>query len=149
MKLTLIIFFMIGGDIVVGNKRKIMHIILAIFILSLMCFATFIASESLFSLIAMADKITFSGKMVIMFISFPLGCYASIFPIYFLLTSRIPKYHDAYIKYFGMMFLVSVFLSFPVSFYVDYKLKSNNYLVCERISWMSDNIYVKDIKLCN
>ncbi|WP_387465999.1 DUF1240 domain-containing protein [Photorhabdus tasmaniensis] len=45
--------------------------------------------------------------------------------------------------------VVAVFLSFPVSFYVDYKLKSDSYLVCERISWMSDNIYVKDIKLCN
>ncbi|WP_445496036.1 DUF1240 domain-containing protein [Photorhabdus sp. SF281] len=149
MKLILIVFFMIGSDIVVDNKRKIVHIILAILILSLMCFAMFIASKSLFSLITMADEITFSGKMVIMFVSFPLGCYASIFPIYFLLTSRIPKYHDAYMKCFGMMFLVSVFLSFPISFYVDYKLKSENYLVCERISWMSDNTYVKDIKLCN
>ncbi|MCC8388739.1 DUF1240 domain-containing protein, partial [Photorhabdus laumondii] len=45
--------------------------------------------------------------------------------------------------------IVSFFLSFPLSFYVDYKLKSENYLVCERISWMSPNTYVKDIKLCD
>ncbi|XWY10350.1 DUF1240 domain-containing protein [Photorhabdus asymbiotica UENP] len=30
-----------------------------------------------------------------------------------------------------------------------YKLKSENYLVCKRISWTSPNTYVKDIKLCD
>ncbi|WP_072084948.1 DUF1240 domain-containing protein, partial [Yersinia similis] len=29
-----------------------------------------------------------------------------------------------------------------------YKLKSNGYVVCDRISWMSPNTYVKDLSLC-
>ncbi|WP_412177922.1 DUF1240 domain-containing protein [Photorhabdus temperata] len=32
---------------------------------------------------------------------------------------------------------------------MDYKLRGDNYLVCKRISWMSLNTYVKDIKLCD
>ncbi|MCC8413149.1 DUF1240 domain-containing protein, partial [Photorhabdus laumondii] len=56
---------------------------------------------------------------------------------------------DSFINCFRVIAIVSFFLSFPLSFYVDYKLKSENYLVCERISWMSPNTYVKDIKLCD
>ncbi len=131
-----------------NNKRKL-HIILAVFMLLIMFFCMFVVCESFLSLMTIADKITFSGKIVIGFFAFPLVSYALIFSIYFNLTDRIPKYHDVYMKYFCMIAIVAVFLSFPVSFYVDYKLKSDSYLVCERISWISDNIYVKDIKLCN
>ncbi|WP_071891925.1 DUF1240 domain-containing protein [Yersinia pestis] len=41
-----------------------------------------------------------------------------------------------------------IIVSFPISLYVDYKLKSNGYVVCDRISWMSPNTYVKDLSLC-
>ncbi|EIS77132.1 hypothetical protein YPPY72_3344, partial [Yersinia pestis PY-72] len=47
-----------------------------------------------------------------------------------------------------MLAIASFIISLPVSFYVDYKLKSNSYVVCDRISWMSPNTYVKDLSLC-
>ncbi|WP_157782046.1 DUF1240 domain-containing protein, partial [Yersinia pestis] len=31
---------------------------------------------------------------------------------------------------------------------IDYKLKNNGYVVCDRISWMSPNTYVRDLSLC-
>ncbi|MQL50171.1 DUF1240 domain-containing protein [Photorhabdus khanii] len=131
------------------NKKKIIHIIgaFAIFILALSGF--FLTGENLISLIKMDEKITFSGHVFIIFFSFPLLSYSMIFVIFFNITGRCPKYHDNFINCFGMITVISFFSSFPLSFYVDYKLKSENYLVCERISWMSPNTYVKDIKLCD
>ncbi|KMW72688.1 membrane protein [Photorhabdus luminescens subsp. luminescens] len=131
------------------SNNKIIHIICAIFILSLMSFSMFIVSKYLLSLILMDEKITFSGGVVMFFFSFPFIFYFVVSAVYLSLAKRYPKNHDAYVKYLCVVAIVSVFLSFPVSFYVDYKLKSDDYLVCPRISWMSPNTYVKDVKLCD
>ncbi len=131
------------------NKRKIMNIIGAIFILFLMSLGVFVVVDSFFSLMTMAEIIFFSNGMIIAFFFFPLVFYFLSFIIYFNLTARIPKYHDTCVNYLGMIAIVAFFLSFPTSFYVNYKLKSGNYLICPKISWSSPNKYVKDIKLCN
>ncbi|NDL12868.1 hypothetical protein CKY10_14410 [Photorhabdus sp. HUG-39] len=131
------------------SKRKIIHIILAVFVLSLVSLGMFASVDSLFSLITMAEVISFSNGIIIAFFFFPLVFYFLICSIYLNLTTRIPRYHDAYVKYLGMIAIVALVLSFPISFYVHYKLKSDGYLVCPRISWMSPNTYVKDIKLCD
>ncbi len=83
------------------------------------------------------------------FFSSPLVFYYVFFIIFVNITGRYPKHHDSFNKYFGTIAIISFFLSFPTSLYVHYKLKSDNYLVCPRISWMSPNTYVKDIKLCD
>ncbi|KGM26559.1 membrane protein [Photorhabdus luminescens] len=134
---------------VVDSKRKIIHIICAIFILSLMSFSMYIVSEYLLSLILMDEKITFSGNVMIFFFSFPFIVYFVVSAVYLSFAKRYPKHYDTCAKYLFVIAIVSVFLSFPVSFYVDYKLKSDNYLVCPRISWTSPNTYVKDMKLCD
>nr|WP_207629175.1 DUF1240 domain-containing protein [Photorhabdus cinerea] len=136
------------SEIAIDNKRKIIHIICAIFILSLMSFSMYIVSEYLLSLILMDEKITFSGSVMIFF-SFPFVFYFVVSAVYLSLAKCFPKHYDTCAKYLFVITTASVFLSFPVSFYVDYKLKSDNYLVCPRISWMSPNTYVKDIKLCD
>ncbi|WP_338011008.1 DUF1240 domain-containing protein [Photorhabdus temperata] len=69
--------------------------------------------------------------------------------IFFNITGRYPKHHDNFNKYFSSITIIAIFLNVIISFYVDYKLRGDNYLVCERISWMSPNTYVKDIKLCD
>ncbi|NHB61584.1 DUF1240 domain-containing protein [Photorhabdus sp. RW14-46] len=131
------------------NKKKIMHIIgaFAIFILALSGF--FLTGENLISLIKMEEKITFSGPVFIIFFSFPFLSYFIASVIFLNIKNRWPKHHDSFINCFGVIAIVSFFLSFPLSFYVDYKLKSENYLVCKRISLASPNTYVKDIKLCD
>ncbi|ETS31445.1 Protein of unknown function (DUF1240) [Photorhabdus khanii NC19] len=140
---------MIGEDMVVDNKRKVMNIIGAIFILSLMSLGVFVVVDSLYSLITMAEVIFFSNGIVIAFFFFPLIFYFLSFIIYFNLTSRIPKYHDICVNCLGMIAIVAFFLSFPTAFYVNYKLKNEDYLICPKISWSSPNKYVKDIKLCD
>ncbi|KAA1195382.1 DUF1240 domain-containing protein [Photorhabdus heterorhabditis] len=131
------------------NKKNIIPIIcaLAIFILSSCTF--FLTGENLISLIKMDEKITFSGPVFIIFFSFPFISYLMILSIRVNITGRYPKHHDTYVKYSAVIAFSSFILSFPLSFYVDYKLKSENYLVCKRISWASPNTYVKNIKLCD
>ncbi|MCC8383088.1 DUF1240 domain-containing protein [Photorhabdus laumondii] len=131
------------------NKKNILPIICAIAIFILALSGLFLTGENLISLIKMEEKITFSGPVFIIFFSFPFLSYFIVSVIFLNIKNRWPKHHDSFINCFRVIAIVSFFLSFPLSFYVDYKLKSENYLVCERISWMSPNTYVKDIKLCD
>ncbi|NRN30563.1 DUF1240 domain-containing protein [Photorhabdus heterorhabditis subsp. aluminescens] len=126
-----------------------MNIIGVIFILSLMSLGVFVVVDSLYSLITMAEVIFFSNGIIIAFFFFPLIFYFLGFIIYFNLTEHTPKYHDICVNCLGMIAIVAFFLSFPIAFYVNYKLKSENYLICPKISWSSPNKYVKDIELCN
>ncbi|WP_338046863.1 DUF1240 domain-containing protein [Photorhabdus namnaonensis] len=97
----------------------------------------------------MDERIIFSSRVIIIFFFSPLVLYSLFFIIFVIITGHYPKYHDGFNKYFGTMAIISLFLSFPISFYVDYKLRSDGYLVCPRISWSSPNTYVKDMKLCD
>ncbi|AWK40376.1 DUF1240 domain-containing protein [Photorhabdus laumondii subsp. laumondii] len=130
-------------------NNKIIRIICAILILALMSFSMFIVSEYLISLVLMEDKITFSSSVFMTFFSFPLVLYYIVFIVFVNVVGRYPKHHDSFNKYLCLIALVSIVLSFPISFYVHYKLKSDGYLVCPRISWSSPNTYVKDMKLCD
>ncbi|MCW7763814.1 DUF1240 domain-containing protein [Photorhabdus luminescens] len=132
-----------------GDKKKIIYIIGALAIFILMSFAFFLTGENLASLVKMDDKITFSSSVIIIFFFSPLVFYSLFFIIFVSITGHYPKYHDNFNKYFGTIAIISLFLSFPTSLYVNYKLKSDGYLVCPRISWKSPNTYVKDIKLCD
>ncbi|MCT8352989.1 MULTISPECIES: DUF1240 domain-containing protein [Photorhabdus] len=131
------------------SKKKIVHIIGALAIFILTSFGFFLTGENLISLVKMDEKITFSSSVIIIFFFSPLIFYSLFFIIFVSITGHYPKYHDSFNKYFGSIAIISLFLSFPTSLYVNYKLKSDNYLVCSRISWMSPNTYVKDIKLCD
>ncbi|AWK41095.1 MULTISPECIES: DUF1240 domain-containing protein [Photorhabdus] len=131
------------------NKKKIMHIIGAFSFIILTLFTFFSSGENLISLVKMEDKIIFSGPVFMLFFAFPFLSYFIVSVIFLNIKNRWPKHHDSFINCFGVIAIVSFFLSFPLSFYVDYKLKSENYLICEKISWRSPNTYVKNIKLCD
>ncbi|QXF36170.1 hypothetical protein CE143_06010 [Photorhabdus luminescens] len=119
---------MAAGDTTVGSTLIICALV--IFILTLSGF--FLAGENLFFLIKMKDKIIFSGPVFIIFLPFLSYLIASV--IFLNITNRCPKHHDSFINCFGFIAIISFSLSSPLSFYVDYKLKSENYLVCKRIS---------------
>ncbi|MEK9496149.1 DUF1240 domain-containing protein [Photorhabdus sp. P32] len=119
-------------------------IILLIIVTSIM----YLVSECVFSLVLMKEKIIFSGTIVMYFISFPLIFYAISGSVFFFVFNRLPRSNKLIVRYLTMLMIASFIVSFPISFYVGYKLKSDGYLVCEKISWMSPTTYVKDIKLC-
>ncbi|WP_339416698.1 DUF1240 domain-containing protein [Photorhabdus hindustanensis] len=50
------------------------------------------------------------------FFFFPLVFYFLICSIYLNLTTRIPRYHDVYVKYLGMIAIVAFFFEFSCIF---------------------------------
>ncbi|WP_258180452.1 DUF1240 domain-containing protein, partial [Yersinia pseudotuberculosis] len=94
------------------------------------------------------DRIIFSSSIAICLISFPLMFYVMTGSIYFFIFNKTPKFNKLLIKYLTMLAIASFIMSFPIPFYIDYKLKNDGYVVCDRISWMSPNTYVKDLSLC-
>ncbi|MBS9424180.1 DUF1240 domain-containing protein [Photorhabdus caribbeanensis] len=132
-----------------GNKKKAIQILGALAIFILASLGLFLTGGNIISLVEMDEEITFSSNVIIIFFSFPLISYTTFLIIFFTVTDHYPKHNDKFVKCFFSIAIVALFLSFPISFYVHYKLKSDGYLVCPRISWMSPNTYVKDMKLCD
>nr|WP_223281778.1 DUF1240 domain-containing protein [Xenorhabdus griffiniae] len=108
----------------------------------------YLVGKGFFSLIFMKDEITFSSSVVIGFISSPILFYSISGSIFFFLFDRLPKYNNIIIKYLTRLMIASFIISFPISLYVDYKLKSEGYITCDKISWMSPTTYVKNLSLC-
>ncbi|MDC9605345.1 DUF1240 domain-containing protein [Xenorhabdus griffiniae] len=101
-----------------------------------------------FSLFIMEDEITFSSGVIIGVLSSPILFYSISGSIFFFLFDRLPKYNNIIIKYLTRLMIASFIISFPISLYVDYKLKSEGYITCDKISWMSPTTYVKNLSLC-
>ncbi len=108
----------------------------------------YLVSTYIISLIKMEDIIKFSGHIFIAFLSSPILLYSLVGSVWFFIFNKLPKFNKFIIKYLSIPMFLSFIVSFPISFYVDYKLKSKGYVVCDRISWMSPNTYVKDLSLC-
>ncbi|PHM35904.1 DUF1240 domain-containing protein [Xenorhabdus innexi] len=49
---------------------------------------------------------------------------------------------------FTFMVVIGFVFTLVFSFYVEFKLKSENYFLCDKTSWMETNKYVKNISLC-
>ncbi|MGS0629586.1 MULTISPECIES: DUF1240 domain-containing protein [Photorhabdus] len=94
----------------------------------------------------MKEKIIFSGPIVMYFISFNILCYIRFY--FFFVFDRLPKLNKLIIRYLTMLMIASFIVSFPISLYVNYKLKNDGYLTCDKISWMSPTTYVKNLSLC-
>ncbi|CAQ84813.1 MULTISPECIES: DUF1240 domain-containing protein [Photorhabdus] len=119
-------------------------VILLLFLTFLMCFVI----KSAVSLVLMKDEITFSGAIIISILSFPVIFYSLSVSIFFFIFDRPPKFNKIVVKYLSRLMIASFIISFPISFYVDYKLKSDGYLTCDKLSWMSPTTYIKDLSLC-
>ncbi|PHM28811.1 DUF1240 domain-containing protein [Xenorhabdus budapestensis] len=124
--------------------KALSGVILLLFLTFMMCFIV----ECAVSLVLMKDEITFSGAVIISIMSFPIIFYSLSGSIFFVLFNRTPKYNKLIIKYLSVLMITSFVVSFPISFYVGYKLKNDGYLTCDKISWMSPTTYVKNLSLC-
>lgn len=129
-------------------NNKYVKITYGIILLLVVTSVMYLVSDCVFSLILMKEKIIFSGTVVMYFISFPLIFYAISGSIFFFIFNRLPKFNKLIIRYLTMLMIASFIVSFPISFYATYKLKNEDYLTCDKISWMSPTTYVKNIKLC-
>ncbi|MGL5384503.1 MAG: DUF1240 domain-containing protein [Serratia sp. (in: enterobacteria)] len=96
----------------------------------------------------MEDEITFSASVFMCLFGSPLILYAMSGSIFSFIFNRSPKHNMIIITNLTRLALASIVISLPVSLYVNYKLKQDGYLTCDRISWMSPTTYVKDLSLC-
>ncbi len=129
-------------------KNRFLNALLGIIMLLILTPMMYLVSIYIIELIKMEDEITFSASIFISFISSPLVFYALAGSVYVFIFNRMPKFKEIIIKYLAMLMIASFIVSFPIPFYIDYKLKNDGYVVCDRISWMSPNTYVKDLSLC-
>ncbi|MBE8598003.1 DUF1240 domain-containing protein [Xenorhabdus sp. BG5] len=129
------------------NKKYFKAIGVTILLL-IMAFMMSVVIRSFISLILMKDEITFSSTVIMCIMSSPLLFYSLSGSISFFIFDRLPKYNKIIVKHLSRLMIASFIISFPISFYVDYKLKIDGYVTCDKISWMSPTTYVKKLSLC-
>ncbi|MEB7885692.1 DUF1240 domain-containing protein [Serratia fonticola] len=117
------------------------------FLVIFICLSLLIYSYAI-SLILMKDIIKFSTSVFMSFFAIPLILYALSGSVFFFIFDRLPKHNMLVVRYLTRLALASLIFGLPVSLYVNYKLKNDGYLTCDRISWMSPTTYVKDLSLC-
>ncbi|CAQ82877.1 Hypothetical Protein PAU_00785 [Photorhabdus asymbiotica] len=95
-----------------------------------------------------SDIITFSSKSS-WFISFsPLSMYFSLKFIKFTIVNHKVAFNNKIGSIFTFIGMIGFIFTLFFSFYVEFKLKDENYFTCAKSSWIAPNKYVKDISLC-
>ncbi|MDC9581040.1 DUF1240 domain-containing protein [Xenorhabdus sp. PR6a] len=131
------------------NKKRFIVIISSLFLILIMSLGMFFIFEDIISIIKMGDEIIFSWKLFLFFFASPLPFYMCVYAIYFCVTQKPAKINNKIIKYLTINFFVFLFFCFPLSWYLDSKLKMEGYFVCEKISFSSPTKYVKYPNLCH
>lgn len=119
-------------------------------LLFMVCFLiSILIYDYVLSLFQMRDVIVFSGPVAMCAIGLPTVLYALGWSVYSIVFNRLPKYNNIIFKYLMYLLFLGIFSGVPIAFAVNYYLKDEGYLTCDRISWMSPTMYVKNISLCD
>lgn len=119
-------------------------------LLFIICFLiSILIYDYVLSLFQMKDIIIFSGPIAMCAIGFPTVLYALGGSVYSIVFNRLPKYNKIIFKYLMYLLFLGIFSGVPIAFAVNYYLKDEGYLTCDRISWMSPTTYVKNSSLCD
>ncbi len=137
---------MVWGEIM---NNKYFNILASIILLLIIIPIEYLSYKYINSYMVMAKEITFSASIFIAFLSIPLLIYALLSGLIYLVSGWRFKYDSLICRCLLIISVISVILSLPISFYVTYKLKQDNYVACDRISWMSPNNFVKPPAVCN
>lgn len=130
-------------------NNKYFNILASIILLLIIIPIEYLSYKYINSYMVMAKEITFSASIFIAFLSIPLLIYALLSGLIYLVSGWRFKYDSLICRCLLIISVISVTLSLPISFYVTYKLKQDNYVACDRISWMSPNNFVKPPAVCN
>ncbi|WP_338804143.1 DUF1240 domain-containing protein [Xenorhabdus griffiniae] len=110
--------------------------------------AVLISTHDYISFITRSEVITFSTKNGCLIWFSPLCMYFSLLLFKYILTKKQVVFNNKIGGIFGFMAVIGFVFSLFLSFYVDFKLKSENYITCAKSSWIAPNKYVKDVSLC-
>ncbi|WP_445375608.1 DUF1240 domain-containing protein [Photorhabdus tasmaniensis] len=140
------------------NKEKKTHITLwnRIFCVVMSVFFLFITTLFLYfswmdflSLINMNEIIYFSWRVFFACFGLPIIYYMFILAINNCLVNKPSPFDGLFLNLCVLVFILSFVASFPVSIYVDHKLKNSGYFKCSRTSLIAPNKYVKNMDICN
>ncbi|MDC9605457.1 DUF1240 domain-containing protein [Xenorhabdus griffiniae] len=131
-----------------SNKNKAIIIIGCFSLILAMIFCTAFIIDDILSIFYVRDEINFSWKSIAILSGFPLFIYMFSCAFYYTITSKIMKLNNKLIKTLTIIFFIFLFLSFPLSWYLDSKLKEEGYIVCEKMSVGALNKYVKYPEMC-
>ncbi|MDX7990455.1 DUF1240 domain-containing protein [Xenorhabdus littoralis] len=130
--------------------NRMFCIVMSIFFLFLATLFLHFSWIDFLSLINMEETIRFSWRVFLACFGMPIVYYFFILTIKICLVGTPSPFSGFFVNLCIFIFALSFVSSFPVSMYVDYKLKNSGYVKCPyRTSLVAPNKYVKDIKLCN
>ncbi|MDE9483875.1 DUF1240 domain-containing protein [Xenorhabdus bovienii] len=92
--------------------------------------------------------ITFSTKSAWFVWCSPLCLYFSLLLFKYLITKKKVIFNNKIGGVFVIIGVLGFVFTLFFSFYIDFKLKNENYFLCTKSSWIEPNKYVKDISLC-
>ncbi|MDR0218314.1 MAG: DUF1240 domain-containing protein [Enterobacteriaceae bacterium] len=95
-----------------------------------------------------SDLIEFSTISVWFIWCSPFSMYFSLLSFKYLLTNKPVVFNNKIGICFVFIGIIGFVFSLFSSFYVDFKLRSEHYIMCSKSSWVAPNKYVKDISLC-
>ncbi|PHM29067.1 DUF1240 domain-containing protein [Xenorhabdus innexi] len=128
--------------------KKILYVLTSLVCLFGLLFVVFDSWKDLVSLINLDERVYFSWRIFLLCFGFPIAFHMFFSVILICFVSNSKEFINYLFKIFTRLFFVVFILSFPVSLYSDYKLKSFGYLTCSKKSWVAPNEYVRNIKLC-
>ncbi|WP_390902832.1 DUF1240 domain-containing protein [Xenorhabdus bovienii] len=111
--------------------------------------ALFFSIDEFLLVYHLSDVVVFSWRMFAILFFYPLACYFCIAIFYYLSFSKLPKKNNSIFKFLTFIGILGFVISFPVSWYADFKLKENGYITCYKKSLNVPNKYVKNKKLCD
>ncbi|MDC9613790.1 DUF1240 domain-containing protein [Xenorhabdus khoisanae] len=92
--------------------------------------------------------ITFSTKSALFVWFSPLCIYFSFLLLKYFFTKKQVVFNNKIGGVFVFIAIIGFVFNLFFSFYVDFKLKNENYITCAKSSWIAPNKYVKDISIC-
>ncbi|MBD1229644.1 DUF1240 domain-containing protein [Xenorhabdus griffiniae] len=128
--------------------NKVFCVVMSVFFLFITTLFLYFSWNDMLSLINMKETIYFSWRVFVACFGLPIVYHMFILAIKNCLINTPSPFSGFLVNLFVLIFLFSFVLSFPVSMYVDSKLKNTGYVKCYRTSFVAPNKYVKDINLC-
>ncbi|CAG76571.1 putative membrane protein [Pectobacterium atrosepticum SCRI1043] len=99
--------------------------------------------------VKLSNVIIFSWKVGVLVFAVPLLFYFSYLAFHSAMKNEIARMNNKLANVLAVIAIFGAVVSFFLSMYISYSLDDRGYLVCQKISWMGPNKYVKDIAFCD
>lgn len=112
------------------------------------CWGCWFSLSGYLAFFKLSNVIVFSWKVGVLVFAMPLLFYFSYLAFYSSMKNEMARMNNKLANVLAVIAIFGTVVSFFSSMYISYSLDDRGYLVCQKISWMDPNKYVKDISLC-